>query len=145
MLCTRSEEQEMQGEGMRTKSGQVSHAGREFSNTCSLKIRSRAGSQAYHTMSRPRRACPIPSPLPLHDLDMVWCVRTTRIGRGRRWTGAADGGRQALGEHAREYEKNDGDRLGQLQRAGPPSHPSHVGDSPSCRSPYRLFFKMVLR
>src|SRR5437764_2824342 len=115
MLCTRSEEQEMQGEGMRTKSGQVSHAGREFSNTCSLKIRSRAGSQAYHTMSRPRRACPIPSPLPLHDLDMVWCVRTTRIGRGRRWTGAADGGRQALGEHAREYEKNDGDRLGRLR------------------------------
>jgi hypothetical protein len=42
-------------------------------------------------------------------------VRTTRIGKGRRWTGAADGGRQTLGEHRRSREKNDGDRLGRLR------------------------------
>src|SRR5262249_28369464 len=90
----RSERKEMQGEWIGTRQGPGSDVCLELPLACSLKTPSRAGSQVYHTVSRPRRACPIPSALLLHGLDTVWFVRTARIGRGRRWTGAADGGRQ---------------------------------------------------
>ena len=109
----------MQGEWIETRYGQVSNVCPELKRACSLKTLSRAGSQAYHSVSRPRRACPfLPQPH-LHGLDTLWFVRITRIGRGRRWTGAADGGRQALGKLRRSRENNDGDRLGGSGGTGP--------------------------
>src|SRR5216110_43218 len=120
MFCTLKEKKEMQGEWIETRHGRGFYAGPELSSACSLKTRSRAGREAYHNVSRPRRACPILSKPLLHGLDTLWCVRTASIGRGRRWTGAADGGRQAYEQYSRIGKKNDGDRLGRLRwnRAG---------------------------
>src|SRR5216110_3375338 len=83
----------MRGEWIETWHGQVSHASPELSSACSLKTCSRAGKQAYHNVSRPRRACPfLPQPL-LHGLDTSWsqvnCPHregTPMNGCGRRWT-----------------------------------------------------------
>ncbi len=105
----------MQGEWTGRRYGQGSNVYSEQSSAGPLQTPSRAGRQVYHNVSRPRPACPIlPKPL-LHGLDTLWYVGTTRIGRGRRWTGATDGGRETSGEDARECKKDDGDRLGRLR------------------------------
>jgi hypothetical protein len=85
----------------------------------------RAG-PVYHPASRPGQACPhFHSHPPSTALTRGGTAHLARTGRGR---GRGAGGRRRTGQAlwATIYgwqERTDGDRLGQLQRAGPPSLP----------------------